>query len=124
MPLWLPFYFWGTVLEPVCKSHITVREIDRVGPPLRGDRVLLCKHEAHDLTQLDIIQKELNVDRIWLVLRRPVRLIVEKVVGRNHLDVRIFNVDAARPTKCNSDRSVSGEKCPPYPFPESFVGST
>ena len=60
---------------------------------------------------------------VWLILRRSIRLVVNKVIRSNHLDIRVFNVDAARPPKSDSHRSISCEQGPPNPLPQAFVRS-
>jgi len=48
---------------------------------------LLRKDEAHDLTKFDILQKELNVKRIWWILRRVSSLVLNKVLFAYHLHI-------------------------------------
>jgi hypothetical protein len=41
------------------------------------------------------------MDRIWSVLRWPIRFVLNEVLLGNHLDVRVFGVDSYGSTKCN-----------------------
>ena len=52
-----------------------------IAPRLGSNGVLLREYETHDLAELDVIQEKLNVYRIRLVLRGPVWLIIDEVVG-------------------------------------------
>lgn len=93
-----------------------------VSSHFRCYRILLRKHQAHDLAKFDIIQEELNMDGIGRIFGWAVGFVVDEVILRYHLDVRVFDIDGNRSSKSNSDGSISGEKCPPNAFPESFVG--
>jgi hypothetical protein len=39
----------------------------------------------------------------------------------NHLNIRIFGVDANGAAQRNCNRTVPGEKCPPDSFPQTLV---
>lgn len=80
-----------------------MREVDRVRPPLRRNGILLCQDKTHDLAKLDVVQEELYMDGIGLVFGRSIGLIVDEVVGRDHLHIRVLDVDAAWATKSYSD---------------------
>jgi hypothetical protein len=82
---------------------------------------LLRKHETHDLTELDIVQEELDVYRIGRVLGWSIGLVVDKIIFRNHFDIRVFDVDGNRSSKSNSDRSIAREQGPPNSFPKTFI---
>jgi hypothetical protein len=109
MPVRLPLHLWWTILKPVCERHIAVCEVDCVRPSLGRNRILLRQYETHNFAQLDVVQEELYMDGIWLILRRSIRLVVNEVIRRNHLNIRVFYVDAARTSEGNSDRPVSCE---------------
>ena len=59
---------------------------------------------------------------IWWILCRLVYLILDKVVFRNHFNVRVICIDMDRTPEGDGYRSVAGEQSPPYAFPQSFVG--
>ena len=124
MPLWFPIHFWWAVLKPICQRHVAVCKVDCVQSPLRSYRILLSEYKTHYFAELHVVQKELDVDRVGLILCRPIRFVVEEVVRGDHLYVGVFDVDAARATKGNCDRSVPGKQRPPYSLPEPFVCST
>src|ERR1700759_1335687 len=96
MPLRFPLDFWRAVLKPIRESHVAVREINGVGSSLRCHGVLLRENKAHDFAELYVVEEELNMDGVWLVIRRSIRFIVIKVVGRDHLHIRVLDVDADR----------------------------
>jgi hypothetical protein len=122
MPLRIPLDFWWTVLQPVCQSHVAVRQIDRVGASRFGShRVLLCKHQTHDLAKFDVVEEELDVNRVWLVLGCLIGLVIVEVISRDHLDIGIFDVDTTGAAESYCNRAVSCEKGPPYSFPESLI---
>jgi hypothetical protein len=123
MSLWFPPYFWWAILEPIGECHVAVRQIKRIVPShLRCYRILLRKHQTHDLTKLDIIQEELDVYRIRRIFSRSIGLIVDEVVLGYHLDIGVFDIDRYWSSESNSDRSISGKERPPNTFPESLVG--
>jgi len=67
---------------------------------------LLREHKTHNLAELDIVNEELNMGRIWRELGRPVWFVLKEIVLRYHLYVRVFRIDSDRPAKCYSYRSV------------------
>lgn len=121
MPVRLPFHLWRAILKPVCKSHVAVRKIDRIWPSLRCNGVLLRKDETHDLAKFDVVEEEMYVDGLGLILSRSVWLVVNEIIHRDHLHVRIFDVDAAWTTQGHGDGSISREQSPPYALPQAFV---
>ena len=123
MPVRLPLHLWWTILKPICERHIAVREVDCVRSSLGCNRVLLRQYQAHNFAQLDVVQEELYMDGIWLILRRSIRLIVNEVVRRYHLHIRVFDIDTAWSPKSNSNGPVSREQCPPDPLPKALVRS-
>jgi hypothetical protein len=121
----LPVDFLRTVLQPICQSHVAVSQVDGIcTASLRRDRVLLGQHEPHNLTQLNILQEECDVGRIRGVFGGLVDLVIDKVVFRRHLHVRIVRIDMNRTPEGYGDASISGEQSPPNPFPKSFVRSS
>jgi len=121
----LPIHLPRTVLKPVSQGHVTVRQVDRIGPSGFGrHRVLLRKDQAHDLTQLHILQKELDMNRIGLIILVRIAVVLDKIVFGDHLDIRIVRVDGHRPAKGHRDRAISGEQRPPDSLPEPLVLST
>lgn len=121
MSVRLPFHLGRAVLKPVRKCHVTVREVDRIGSPLRRNRILLRQYESHNLAKLDIVQEELYMDRVGLILCRSIWLIINKIICGDHLHIRIFDVDAAWSTKSHRNRSISSKQCPPYSLPQALV---
>jgi len=89
---------------------------------LRSDCVVLRKYQAHDLAQLDVVEEELHVYRIWWIAHRLISIVLDKIVFSEHLDIRIIDIDANGPAKSHSNRSIAGEERPPDSFPESLVG--
>lgn len=68
-----------------------------IGPSSLGcDRVLLRKHETHDLAELDILQEKLDVNRIRVVVTVWIPFVLDEVVFSNHFDIRIVGVDGDR----------------------------
>jgi hypothetical protein len=87
-----------------------VREIDGIGSSILGrNRVLLGQDEAHDLAQLDVVDEEVNMNRVWGIFCRFVRFVFHEVVFGNHLDVGVFWVDCNWPAERDCYRSVSGK---------------
>jgi hypothetical protein len=79
-------------------------EVNGIGALEFGSHgVLLGKHQAHNLTELDVVDEKLDVHRVLRKLGRAIRLIFYEVVFGNHLDVRIFGVDPNRSAKSNSN---------------------
>lgn len=125
MPRAFPIYLARTILKPVGQGHVTMSEIDGIcSPGLGRNGILLRKYKTHDFAKLDILQKELHVNRIGRDVVVRVSFFFDKVLFRNHFNVRIVRVDGHRSTKSNSDRPVSCEKRPPNSFPKSLILST
>lgn len=85
-------------------------------------RVLLRQYQAHDFAQFDVIEEELHVYWVRGELGRAIELVVDEVIFRDHFDIRIVNVDAARPSKRHGDGTITSEESPPNALPKSLVG--
>ena len=110
MSVLLPLYLSWAMLEPVGKSHVAVRQVDRILPAsFGGHRVLLREHQAHDLTQSDILKEELDVSMVGGKFGRLVELVFGEVIFRNHFHVRIVGIDVNGSTQGHSNRAVTGE---------------
>jgi hypothetical protein len=123
VPVLLPVNFLRTMLQPICQSHVAMSKIDCVvaTTSLRSNRVILREDQSHNLAQLYIVQKELNVDWVHGILGWSLRFVFDKVIFADHVDVRIFNVDATRTTKRDCYGSISREQSPPDALPQAFV---
>ena len=97
--LWLfPVNLFWTILEPICQRHVTVSEVYSILPPCFGGyRILLRKDQAHNLTEPHVLEEKLYVDGIWRILGWLVNVIFNKIVLRDHFDVRVIGVDMHRP---------------------------
>lgn len=81
MPLRLPSHLRGTVLQPVRKSHIAMGQIECVvSTQLGRNRVLLRKHQTHDLTEFDVVQEEMYMNRIWWVFCWSIWFVIDEVI--------------------------------------------
>ena len=81
MSLWLPADFWWTVLEPIGECHVAVCQVERVvSPHLRCYRILLRKHQTHDLAKFDVVQEKLNVYGVGRIFSRSIGLVVDEIV--------------------------------------------
>lgn len=95
-----------------------MRQVNRIVAPRFGrHRVLLRKNKAHDLTQLDVLEEELNVHWIGRVFGWGIILIFDKVILCQHLHVRIVCVDGDGSSKRNRDGPISCEESPPDALP-------
>ena len=107
----LPVHFSRAILQPVRQSHIAVCQVDGVGSTCFGcNRVLLGKNQPHDLTQLDVLEKERNVNRVGSIFSVWVALIFDEILFRDHLDVRVIGVDRDWTTQSDCDRSISSKQ--------------
>lgn len=119
----LPVHFFGTILQPVGQGHVTRGQIKSIGfSILACGGILLREHEAHNLGELDVVEEELDVDRIGCVIGRAIDFVVVEVVFGHHLDIGIFRVDAAWSSQSHGDRAVSSEQAPPDSLPQSLIG--
>jgi hypothetical protein len=50
-------------------------------------RVLLREHETHNLCQFNVVEEEVDMDRVWRKLCWPVGLVVDEVVFCAHFHV-------------------------------------
>lgn len=118
----LPSDLRCAILQPICKCHVAVCQVESVIPTeFRRHGILLRKDKSHDLTQLHVIQEELNMHGVGRIFGGSVRFVVEEVVFADHFHVGIFDVDGHRTSERHGNRSVSGEQGPPYTLPQPLV---
>lgn len=122
MPLWIPADLWRAVRKPIRKCHITMCQVERIVLSSFGSyRVLLREHKAHDLSQFDVVEEEMDVDRVGREFCWAVGLVVDEVVFCTHLHIGVVNVDGDWATECDCDRAITCEECPPYSLPQPLV---
>ena len=94
-----PKHFFRTILQPICKCHIAMSEIDSiVSPSHRRHGILLRQDEAHNLGQFDVLQEKLDMQRIGGIQCRLVHLILNKVILTKHLNVGVIRIYADWPS--------------------------
>jgi hypothetical protein len=111
MPRSFPVYLSRAILKPVGESHVTMRQIDSIRSScFRCHGILLREHQTHDLTQLDVLQEEVDVHWIPPIVAGWIAFLLDEVFFCDHLDIRIVGVDRDRSSKSDRDRPISGEK--------------
>lgn len=123
MPGSFPVDFLGAILQPVRQGHITVGQVDCVcSSGLGCDGVLLGQYEAHNLTELGVLEEELDMDRVGRRLCDAIYFVLDEIVFRDHFHVRIVCVYIYWSTKSDCNGAITGEQCPPDSLPKSLVG--
>jgi hypothetical protein len=97
-------------------------QIDGIGSSGFGrHRVLLGQHQPHDLAELDVLQEELDVDRVASIVVVRIAFIFDEIFFSYHFDIRVVSIDRHGSTQGDRDRAVSCEQRPPDAFPKTFV---
>jgi hypothetical protein len=56
-------------------------------------RVLLREYQTHDFAEFDILQEELNMYGIRRVRAREIAFVLNEIILREHLNIRVIQID-------------------------------